>query len=93
MCREAFSAVWFLEGLTPRIKAIIVEKVQQKRLALGSRQTHRKTLLLDLDETLIKASLEPHPHLTEQFALEGRTIWYALRPHLLPFLTKLATSF
>lgn len=59
----------------------------------NANNTQKKTLFIDLDETLIKAQMTPHPLLTETFTMGYQTVWYSLRPHAVTFLAELASSY
>lgn len=59
----------------------------------NANNVEKRTLYIDLDETLIKASTAAQPNLTQTFMLDGLTIWYAVRPYVIPFLQKLASDF
>lgn len=86
----------FLLNLSEDLKIQLEKTIPQRLLKLadwneGNKVT--KTLLLDLDETLIKANVVASPQLTECISIEGSNVWFSVRPGAYEFLSKMASIF
>lgn len=96
LCKSVYDAVYFCGNLSASVKNLIEQKSQGKSFLLkGSNNKNRqlKTLYLDLDETLIHSSLTTPDGFDQQIEIEGKIVWFNVRPYTFEFLKNMAQIF
>lgn len=90
---ECYFGIKHIQNMLP----LTPEQLEKHRLELPTPNLNQKTLFLDLDETLIHASLDPNVRLEHSFFLEvGEQkveITFAVRPHCVQFLREVAQHY
>jgi TFIIF-interacting CTD phosphatase-like protein len=64
---HVFGSLKMLAGLSPEYLSLVEKKVNRLKLKLPKTSRRKKTLFLDLDETLIHSTLNNNGDFTEHF--------------------------
>lgn len=94
---QVFRSLVLLESLSPEHLQLIDSKVQRLRFKLPRTNRKKKTLFLDLDETLIHTGLANDGRFTERFEFRDGTVMHSLiqlyfnvRPYAFNFIRNLS---
>lgn len=88
-CKTVYDAVYFISGLSSPVKAMIDERTSGKTIMLpGSNHKNKlkKTLFVDLDETLVHTSFVESADFIHCMEIQDRKVWFNVRPHAFEFL-------
>jgi hypothetical protein len=95
-CKSVYNSVVLIRHLSQSVKLQIKAVSAGKTLSLGGPNSHnhlRKTLFIDLDETLIRCEPSPREGLTEQAVIGNTTMWFCVRPYAYDLLVRMAGIF
>lgn len=96
LCKSVYDAVFFVTNLSPKLKTMIEERISAKTFLLkGSNNKNKlkKTLFMDLDETLIHSSFTESEGFDSQIEIGDRAVWFNVRPHAFEFLKNMSALY
>lgn len=96
LCKSVYDAVFFIQNLSQKLKNAIDERINARTLLLNgpnNKNKLKKTLFIDLDETLIHSSLTAQEGFDQLLEIGDNQIWFNVRPHALGFLKNMSSIF
>lgn len=88
-CKSVYDAVYFISGLSSSVKNLVDQRALGKSImlqGLNHKNKLKKTLFVDLDETLVHTSFTEGAEFVNCLEIESRTVWFNVRPHAFEFL-------
>lgn len=95
-CKAVYDAVYFISGLSHSVRKLIDFKTSGKTLMLqgtNHKNKFKKTLFVDLDETLVHTSFVESQDFSTSLEIDSRTVWFNVRPHAFEFLKNMGRHY
>lgn len=95
-CRVVFDSMVFLNGFNEQLKLLVEKSLEERKIKLKESNEGnklRKTLFVDLDETLVRGAKESSAFIHECLIVNGNAMWFFVRPYAYEFLREMSEIF